>query len=58
MVDEAKQLIDRAREVRERAMTPVQRAEREWVDARNRMIQAGVRAPASGIYGRPAKKVV
>ena len=55
MLDEAKRLIDQAVGLRARALTPVQAAERERVDARNKRIQGGVKAPASGIFGCPPK---
>jgi hypothetical protein len=56
MSDEAKQLIDRAVTQREQARTPAEQAAYEAVTARNRVIQAGVKPPASGIYGKPPKR--
>lgn len=55
MNDAAKELIDRAIKQRERARTPEQQARYEQVTARNAAIQAGVKPPASGVYGKPPK---
>jgi hypothetical protein len=59
VLDEAKRLIDQAVGLRDRALSDECRAERVRVDARNKAIQAGVKAPASGTYGKavPPKRV-
>lgn len=56
MADEARELIDRAVQQREQARTPTQQAAYEQVTARNRQIQAGIKPPASGTYGKPPGK--
>lgn len=54
MLGDAKRLIDQAVGLRDRALSDECRAERERVDARNKRIQGGVKAPESGTYGKPA----
>lgn len=48
-------MVETAR-ARAKSITPEQQAERERVDARNALLQEkGVKAPASGTFGRPPK---
>lgn len=48
-------LVERALEIKAKLRTSEQAKRREEVDERNRRIQAGVKPPASGTYGKPAK---
>lgn len=53
--DEAQQLIRRAVDQRETARTPEQEEHYRRTTARNAAIQAGIKPPASGTYGKPPK---
>jgi hypothetical protein len=55
MTDDPKDLMLRAVEARDKALTPEQLAYREQVDRRNKAIQAGIKPPASGTFGKPPK---
>jgi len=48
---QARQLIQQALRIKAGLRTPEQERHRAEVDARNALIQKGVRAPASGVFG-------
>jgi hypothetical protein len=50
-----RRLIERALEIKAKLRTPEQGKRREAVDARNHVIQQGVKQPASGTFGSPKK---
>lgn len=56
MAEDAKDILSRAAGIRRMAITSEQAERRRQVDERNTLMQQhGVKAPASGTFGKPAK---
>ena len=55
MTNDADKLLKEAAALRSRSLTAEQKERRRIADERSRRIQEGVKAPASGVYGRPPK---
>jgi hypothetical protein len=55
MTEEQQKLLNEAAALRERALSPLQRQRKDAVQRRNEVIQKGVKAPKSGVFGKPAK---